>query len=532
MLDAVMSLREVDKMTTCERDYCNNPAYVKTKGKLLCKQCAKMGGDLIVENAEDFISQEEGESTRDESLNKMDLLEKYEVYYKNDSGRQALSYYNLAQLIKNEHGDFLLIEDKSNKIKDIYFYKDGYFQSIGERVIKKLTNDYLGKKATKHARTEITDAFNSLESIERSELEPKPYYINVNNGVLDIRKMKLLPHNPKYKFLNKLPVNFNPKAKCLNTKKFFKQVLREETILPLQEMFGYCLYRDYNINSIFILRGTGRNGKGVTLRLLKTMLGIQNICARKFQEIASDQHARADLYCKFATLSGEMKYEDIKDNSLIKELSGKDVVTARRLYKESFEFENYAKLVFSTNNLPPSLDMNVGWLDRIVFFEFPKTFDKGSKKTNENLFDELQEELEGLLIWSLEGLQRLLKNGKFSNQPHYDVIGDLWERYTNTTKAWYEERVEETMDSSEWVNTVLYKDYLKWCTDKLLSPESRISFGRKLRKTVEKKCVRLTRKLNHGEKKPILEGVKLKKILRNSKTGIHPVPSCPCIQRE
>jgi putative DNA primase/helicase len=506
-------------MVTCSRKYCNKPATEEVNGELFCTLCADNAYYLYQKKEEEEHTPQEKPTKKKESKEKMDLLDKYSVYYKNDSGRQALSYYNLAKLIKNEHGYFLLIEDKSSKVKDIYFYKDGYFQNIGERVIRQQTNFYLGKKATKHARLEIMDAFNDLESIERSDLEAKPHYINLNNGVLNIKNMELLPHDPKYRFLNKIPVNYNPKAKCPKIQKFFKQVLREETVLPLQEMFGYTLYRDYHINSIFILRGTGRNGKGVTLRLLKTILGIQNICARKFQEIATDQHARADLYCKFATLSGEMKYQDIKDNSLIKELSGKDVITARRLYKESFEFENYAKLVFSTNNLPPSLDMNVGWLDRIVFFEFPKTFDKGSKKTNENLFNELQEELEGVLIWSLEGLQRLLKKGKFSNQPHYDEIGDLWEKYTNTTEAWYEERIEETIDSSEWVNTALYKDYQVWCIDKLLSPESRISFGRKLKRTIEGKPVRLTRKLTHGYKKPILEGVKLKKIIENGKNG-------------
>lgn len=517
-------------MTTCENPFCSNPDAEEYNGKMYCKKCIKMAEVKIVEG--DSPGKEDAPQEKEEKTSKTELLEKYSVYYTNDSGRKTVSYYNLAQLIRNEHGNFLLVEDKSSKVKDIYYYQKGYYQNIGERVIRKLTNYYLGKKATKHARLEIMDAFNDLESIERSDLEAKPHYINLNNGVLNIKNMELLPHDPIYKFLNKVPVNYNPKAECPKIQKFFKQVLREETILPLQEMFGYTLYRDYNINSIFILRGTGRNGKGVTLRLLKTMLGIQNICARKFQEIATDQHARADLYCKFATLSGEMKYGDIKDNSLIKELSGKDVITARRLYKESFEFENYAKLVFSTNNLPPSLDMNVGWLDRIVFFEFPKTFDKGSKKTNEKLFDTLQEELEGLLIWSLEGLQRLLENGKFSNQPHYNEIGDLWERYTNTTEAWYEERVEEEINSSEWVNTALFKDYLEWCKDKLLSPESRVSFGRKLRKTTEYKCVKLTRKPNNGFKKPILEGVKLRKITKNSGKQCYPVHPVQSLQQE
>lgn len=445
--------------------------------------------------------------------NPQDLLLKYEVYYENMKGNTALSFYNLAKLIKEEHGNFLIVADKSDKSNEIYYYKEGYFQNIGRNVIQQWVNTYLGKAVNEHIRNEVLGAFNTMEAIERSDLEPETNLINLNNGVLDINTMKLSPHDPKYKFLNKIPINYKPKAKCKKTQKFFTEVLKEDAIAPMQEMFGYCLFRGYKIHSLFIMRGTGRNGKGVTMRLLKAMLGMPNVCARKLHEIAADQHARADLYCKFATLSGEMKYDDIKDNSLIKELSGEDVITARRLYKESFEFENYAKLIFATNNLPPSADMNIGWLDRLVFFEFPKVFDKSNKKTRENLFeDSLSKELEGLLIWSLEGLKRLLDKGKFSNQPHYNVKGAMWESFCNTVETWYEERIEESISDSEEITTVLYKDYLEWCEESQFSPESRVSFGRKLNKTVKVRLPIMTRKRDAGGRvKRMLEGVKLRK---------------------
>ncbi|MCJ7571139.1 MAG: phage/plasmid primase, P4 family, partial [Candidatus Thermoplasmatota archaeon] len=284
----------------------------------------------------------------------------------------------------------------------------------------------------------------------------------------------------------------------------------------LYEIIAYLCYTDYPIHLIFCLVGTGRNGKGVTQRLLETMLGTQNVCARKMDEIAKNQFAKADLYCKYANLSGEMRYEDIKDNTLIKELSGEDIITAERKFRDPFEFRNYTKLIFSTNNLPPSLDMNVGWLDRVIFFEFPKTFDSNNKNTDKNLLGDLKQEAEGLLIWSLKGLQRLLENKKFSNQPDYNTTGERWERSIDTVKTWFEDRLEITKDYTEKSNDYIdnfFKDYSEWCKTNMFSPESRISFGRKLQNYVYKlndRFVHIGRKQSNGVDKKILYGVELK----------------------
>lgn len=444
---------------------------------------------------------------------KYNLLKKYQVYYWEDK-KKKLSYMNLAKLILNEHGNFLLVTDKSTKNKDIYYYKNGYYQNIGERIVRRLVSYYIGKKTTKTIKTEVLDAINDMETIERSELEPSKYLINVNNGVLDIRTMELQPHSPSYTFLNKIPIDYIPNAKCDKIKQFFKEVLTQQGYLPMQELFGYCLYREYPIHSVFIFRGTGRNGKGVTLSLLQLLLGFENISARKFHEIVHDQHARADLYCKYATLAGEMRYGDIKDNAAIKELSGEDVITARRLYKESFEFTNYAKLIFATNNLPPSVDMNIGWLERIVFFEFPHTFLTGEKKTNPQLIDELRKEKEGLLIWAIEGLKRLLKQGCFSNQEIPDKKGELWETYVNTVQEWADNRLDfmDYIEPDAYIKTdKIYKDYCSFCSERFLSSESKVSFIRKLCKLNNDGISPMikVKKIN-GESKKVILGVILK----------------------
>jgi len=513
--DTASLISVLEKLVPC--DECTKNFSKSAKGRKLFKKILK-----ISEKKYGYVNTREYVAETTKKISKKDkagLLAKYKVYYTTDSGAVKIAYPNLVELIQKEHGEFLLISDKSNKTKDIYYYKDGFFQNIGREIIRQYVKYYLASTTTKHKKEEVLDAFNDEPAIERSELEPPVNLINVNNGVLNLNTMKLSGHSPKYRFLNKIPIDYKPKAKCPKTLKFFKEVLTEDAIAPMQEMFGYCLYRSYPVHALFILRGTGRNGKGVTLKLLRSLLGVQNITTRKLHEIATDQHARADLYCRMASLSGEMKYDDIKDNSLIKELTGEDIITARRLYKESFEFDNYAKLIFATNNLPPSLDMNVGWLDRIVFFEFPNTYDRGNKKTVERLFeDHLESEAEGLLIWAIKGLTRLLKTNKFSNQPHYDVIGDLWNSYCNTVEPWLEERIIESVTDSETLNAV-YKDYVEWCREQSFSPESRISFGRKLSKAVKLKPLAIIRKRQNNHMIRVLDGAKIARKTATSGTS-------------
>ena len=379
------------------------------------------------------------------------ILKKYGVIGK----RNKIMYPNLAKLIKEEHNyNFIVINDESTDKKAIYSYDDGYYHREGRDKIRQLVSKYLGSLSTEKAKTEVIGEIKDTnESFDRSEVEPRKEYINFNNGILNLKTMELIPHSTDFKFVQKLPINYNPKAKCPKIINFFRDVCKPEDLPVVQEMFGYTMYRSYEINAAFILYGTGRNGKGVTLKLLRSMLGRKNIASRKLHEITNDVFAKADLYGALANICGEMDDKVLNETANLKELTGGDVVTAQRKYYGSFQFENYAKLIFNTNKIPKTKDGSFGFYDRMRIIEFVKIFNAKNPKTDSTLYEKLStdEELEGLVVWALEGLQRILKDNKISGEETLEDMGINYDEAVNYVFNWLKDNLQLSNNENDYV---------------------------------------------------------------------------------
>lgn len=370
------------------------------------------------------------------------ILKQYGVIGK----RGKILYPNLAKLIKEEHSfNFIVINDESTDKKAIFSYEDGYYHKRGRDKIRQLVSKYLGSLSSEKAKTEVIGEIKDTnESFDRSEVEPSKEYINFNNGILNIRTNKLLPHTPEFRFVQKLPINYNPKAKCPKILDFFRDVCKAKDIDVIQEMFGYTLYRSYEVNAAFILYGTGRNGKGVTLKLLRSMLGRHNIVSRKLHEITSDVFAKADLYGALANICGEMDDKVLTETANLKELTGGDIVTAQRKYFGSFQFENYAKLIFNTNRIPKTKDGSFGFYDRMRIIEFTKIYNSSNPNTDSKLFEKLnnESEMEGLIVWALEGLKRLLASNKISGDESLNEMGESYDEAVNFVFNWLKDNLQ------------------------------------------------------------------------------------------
>jgi len=116
-----------------------------------------------------------------------------------------------------------------------------------------------------------------------------PELVPVANGLLRWRSGELLPFSPERAFTFKLPVAYDPLAKCDTWIKFVNEVTEcPEDVLILQEFFGYCLLRDYPFAKLLLLIGAGRNGKSTLLRMLTEMLGEDNCSNVPLQKLSEN----------------------------------------------------------------------------------------------------------------------------------------------------------------------------------------------------------------------------------------------------
>ena len=119
------------------------------------------------------------------------------------------------------------------------------------------------------------------------------------NGVLDFDTMELSPHSPDSYYLSSYPVNYispddvdeKPFTEYLN-----ELVLDFDGVVTLLQMIGSCFDPDvYDLQTAFMLTGTGSNGKSTLLEIIEVLIGIGNISRTPFPDYGKDRWAKGGL---------------------------------------------------------------------------------------------------------------------------------------------------------------------------------------------------------------------------------------------
>ena len=347
--------------------------------------------------------------------------------------------------------------------KEIFYYDE--IEGIyipSENLISQRSKE-IYSEITKHNLDEVFHHIRCSTIKERKQIEPNKNLIALQNGVFDLSDCSFKGFNSDLIFFSKLSFPYDKNADCLKCKKFFSEVLREDDIILIQEIFGYCLYRDYQIHKAFMFLGEGSNGKSTCLELLRNFLGLDNTISIPLQDL-ENRFSIANFHNKLANIYADVTDKALYQTGKFKMLTGCDTITAEKKFKEYFSFKNYAKLVFSCNKLPETRDDSDAFFRRWIILHFPNTFDDA--KANKNLTRELcdPKELTGLFNWALVGLQRLLKDGMFSNSKSTELIRETYQRLSDSFAGFVLDRVEVASDGFIGKDD-FYNAYVEYCKD-------------------------------------------------------------------
>jgi len=365
-----------------------------------------------------------------------------------------------------------------------YRYRDGVYVENGEQLIKSEALKALGQATTKHRIGEIVNYIKVSTFTDRSEFDKDINILNLNNGLLNIKTLELKPHTPEYLTTVRIPLTYNPKAECPQIKKFLSEIVDSKDLQVLEELFGYCLHRTYLIQKSFMLLGIGANGKSTLLGLLVVFLDKPNISSVSLQEFAENRFAKALLYNKLANIYADLSPKALIDTGTFKMLTGGDTINAEKKFGGFFTFVNYAKLIFSANELPQTRDDTGAFFRRWIIINFPNTFSED--RADQDLLSKLttQEELSGLLNIALNGLQRLLKNGRFSDGKTTEETKEKYVRISDTVEAFKTDRIKVSPES--WVGKDdLYNQYESYCKTNNTPIKPREAFFKDIRELLE-----------------------------------------------
>jgi putative DNA primase/helicase len=346
---------------------------------------------------------------------------------------------------------------------EVWVYHNGIYVPQGRSQIKEFLRKLLGEYYNQFIYSKVMekiepDTFINPDEFFRSNNKNE---IPVLNGVLNIRTLELSEFTPDKVFFNKLPVTYDPQAKCPKINQFLHEIVGHPgDVNVLYELAGFSLEKDYFLEKAIMCVGFGRNGKSKMLELLKRFVGNFNICSVPLSSLTADSFSVSELFSKLINLAGDISNTDLKDTGMLKSLTGRDIIGAKRKFLRPINFVNFAKIIFACNELPMVYDFSRGFWDRWILLDFPYTFveeseyeeakDKSMLKIrNPNIIEEItsDEEMSGLLNQALAGLKRLHDNKGFSYAPNCETVKSQWIRRSNSFIAFCYDRLIGDPDS-------------------------------------------------------------------------------------
>jgi len=251
-------------------------------------------------------------------------------------------------------------------------------------------------------------------AVGMEDLDRDPWLINCQNGTLDLRTGRLKVHDPTDRITKIVPVDYDSDAPAPRFEQFLQEALVDAALIKfLKRYSGYTLTGITRERLLAILYGFGKNGKTTLVELLHEVLGdyarntdVETLLIKKYQGVGNDVAALKGA--RFVSAAEVEKGRRLAE-SKVKQLTGRDTVTARFLFGENFDFKPEFKLWLSTNNKPVIQGTDDAIWDRIRLIPFMQRFD--GHKADTKLPDKLRGELPGVFTWMVEGCLEWQEHG-------------------------------------------------------------------------------------------------------------------------
>jgi len=428
------------------------------------------------------------------------------TFSSNGHGRAPSPGFNLTDLgnaarLVHRHGRNLrycwlwrkwLVWDGKRWVKDdtgeVYRLAKDTVASIYEEAAAAL-DDEDRKALAKHAmRSEAGARIKEMVDLARSdvpvmpdELDASPDLLNTERGTIELRTGELREHRRQDLITKLAPVEYRPDATAGAWDAFLERVLPGEELRGfVQRASGYSATGDTSEQCMFINHGGGANGKSTFQEAIAAALGdyamrapTEMLLTKRSGGIPNDI---ARLKGSRFVASSETEEGRRLAESLIKDLTGQDTVTARFLWAELFEFTPTHKLWLSTNHKPEIRGTDNAIWRRIRLIPWTVTIPPAEQ--DKQLSTRLRGELPGILAWIVRGCLEWRREGLRAPDEVRRATG-AYRAEMDVLAGFLAECCE--LDTGHWEYAKdLYECYKRWCDENGERPEPQRKFGGRL----------------------------------------------------
>jgi len=252
----------------------------------------------------------------------------------------------------------------------------GIYRPRGEALIERELERVAGDYVTNHVRNEIVEKIARSSKTDK-KLETEPHKLVVGNGVLNLHTGELDEYTPDEYHTTRIDVDWRPGASEPDAiDEFLHDVVEDDDVISLYRLIAHCLYQEYIDGKAAMLIGSGANGKSMFLSLVEAFIGGDNIAHRELHDFGGgDDYALNNLQGRLANLASELGDKEMRQTNAFKKATGRDTIDAQVKHEEPVTFENYATMMFATNEMPTFAQDNHAIWRRWLYIEFPYTFD-------------------------------------------------------------------------------------------------------------------------------------------------------------
>jgi putative DNA primase/helicase len=332
--------------------------------------------------------------------------------------------------------------------------------------------------------------------VHTDEFDKDPLLLNILNGTIDLKTMKLLPHRRENLITKLVPVelhksrNLCAKPHCPTWRNFLMRSFQgsRKMIAYLRRVVGYALSGETIEQCLFFLYGLGANGKTTFMETTRGLLGDYAVQA-DFSTFTKQN--RSAVRNDIARLRGARFVSAVEVDSgehfhevLLKQLTGEDRVAARFLYQEFFEFAPQSKIFLVANHKPEITGTDHAMWRRVQMIHFNVTIPE--EEQDARLKEKLKQELPGILSWALHGYREWAALGL---QPPEEVI-QATEQYKTEMDRIGGFVGDCCVLSPTQTATAkdLYEAYERWCLENGEEILPKQAFGRRLSDRGLTKC--------------------------------------------